>query len=165
MDIHITINGEIIDLQGFFKEESKLYIKFYTMYQAKVEATELLNLIQQNIDMLMENDELYKVLNDFYERLSIEQHVIDPPNDLTWYEKHPTLKDEFISAREAARRKKTSHNTIIEAIKNGKIAAHKVKSGKLVAKTEPEGRWKISAKSVEQYKVNTINQKNRSNNK
>lgn len=162
MDIHITIDGRVIDLNGFFKEEMKNYSQCLLIYQSKTQASKLLDFIQKNIDFLTDNEDLYKAIYDLYERLAIDQKLTSPPSDTKWLNISPTHRDEYINASEAAKRKNVKPPSITLAAQNGKIAGHKLKQGKLIPKNEPGGRWKLSLKSVDQYKVNTINQQNRS---
>jgi hypothetical protein len=155
MDIHITVKGDIIDLRGFFKEEKRCYIECLKSYQQKTESTKFLSHFQsQYMDLLMENDELNKAVQDFYTRLAIEQGKQSPPEDLQYFHMNPVQQDEFITANEAARRKKVSITSIRAAIKAGKIVGHREKKGVLLRRDQPGGQWKLPIKSVDRYIVN-----------
>lgn len=159
LDIHVCIDGKIIDLKGFFSEEMSCYIECLKKYNDKINSTELISYFQsQYIELLMKNSELNKTIQDFYSRLSIEQKKQEPPTDKTYLNQNPVQPDEFISANEAARRKDVSLTSIRAAIESGKISGHRERKGVLLTKNQAGGQWKLSTRSVEQYNVN-VNRK------
>jgi hypothetical protein len=146
MDIHIKINGDIIDLHSLKEEEYKKYMKAYSAFMKNLETKDFKSLI---IEFFPVSDKLGEALFDLEERLAIRRGEKEPPEGYTEFD--PCQKEEYVNASEAARRKGLTMPPIVHACKRGRIAAHQDKRN---------GRWKISERSLERYSVDRTNQQN-----
>lgn len=157
MEIHITLNGDIIDLLAFDDEQFGFYHQCLNAYRQNVSIDEFLKLMQDPSNPMMKgktmitkeifNSSLYKAVQDLEFRLRIKQGLMKPANP-EYAEIEPAQQDEFLSANAAGKEAGVSATAIIKAVQEGRIAGHQ----------EKNGRWKISRKSLEQYSPDPVRQ-------
>jgi len=156
-NIHVTRKGEVIDLLAFSDEEFSFYNECLTAYETNMPYGEYLKLVQNTGNPVMKgsntitkeiyNSPLFRAVWDFGRRLAIRQGIMAPGPD-SQVDIEPAQEDEFVSPYEAAKRMGVTAPAIHAAIKRGEIAAHQ----------EKNGRWKVSVKSLKQYKPDPVRQ-------
>jgi hypothetical protein len=146
MDIHIKVNGEVIDLHSLKENEYQQYLKAYAAFMKNVETKEFKELITEFFPV---SDKLGEALFDLEEHLAIRKGEKEPPEGFQEFD--PCQKEEYVNASQAARLKGLTMPPIVHACKRGRIAAHQDKRN---------GRWKISVRSLERYSVDRTNQQN-----
>lgn len=157
MDIHIRIDGEIVDLLALSDEEYAFYQKCLLAFRQNIPYDEYLKIIQEQDSILLKNTPIKKAYQkplgkavlDLGDRLAIQQGLKQPPAE--YVNNDPCQEEEYISASEAARIKGMKQPSIVAACQKGKIAAHKGSNG----------RWHISVRSLQRYEVNKTRQANR----
>lgn len=157
MNIHVTLNGDIIDLLALDDEQFGFYHQCLQAYKINTPVKDYLKLMQSPDNPMMKgnrmitkdifNSPLYQAVQDLEYRLRIKQGLMKPANP-EYANIEPAQQDEYVSANEAAKRKGVSATAIIKALQRGALAGHQ----------EESGRWKISLKSLEQYTPNPIRQ-------
>lgn len=151
MDIHVTLDGSVIDLHSLSDEEYAFYTECLSAYKTNMPRGDYLRLIQNPSNPVMKGSQmvtreitktpLYRAVEDIEYRLAIRQDKAEPsPNDLV--DEEPAQRDRFLSASEAAKQKGVSVTAIIKAVKDGRIAAHQEKD---------RGQWKVSERSLSKY--------------
>lgn len=151
-DIHVMLDGTVIDLHTFSDEEYGFYIQCLNAYKANMLRAEFLKLMQDPNNPMMKGSkfitkeiaksDLYKAVQDLEERLAIAQGKMSPnPGDLV--DEEPAQKDEFITANVAAQEAGVSATAIIKAIKNKRLAGHQEKK---------RGYWNVSVRDLANYR-------------
>lgn len=152
MDIHVTLDGTVIDLHSLNDEEYGFYNQCLMAYKAETPRAEFLKLMQDPGSPLMNGSrfitkeisqtDLYQAVQDLEERLAIAQGKMAPnPGDRV--KEEPAQKDEFVTANVAAQKAGVSATAIIKAIKEKRLAGHQEKK---------RGYWKVSVRSLANYR-------------
>lgn len=157
MNIHITLNGDIIDLLALDDEQFGFYHQCLQAYKINTPVKDYLKLMQSSDNPMMRgnrmvtkeifNSPLYQAVQDLEYRLRIKQGLMKPANP-EYADIEPDQQDKYVSANEAGKRKGVSTTAIIKALRRGDIAGHQ----------EKNGRWRISVRSLKQYTPNPIRQ-------
>lgn len=157
-NIHVTLEGNVIDLQAFDEKEFAFYNECLNAYRNNMPYGQYLKLIQNPENALMKGSpqvtkEIYysklgQAVWDLGDRLAIRQGHMAADHTCPCLDEEPAQQDEFISPYEAAKRKGLTPPAIHAAIKRGDLAAHQ----------EENGRWKVSARSLEQYQPDLARQ-------
>lgn len=157
-NIHVTRKGEVIDLLALSDEEFAFYNECLQKYRENVDTGHYLRLIQHPGNVLMKGSRfvtkeiaysnLGRAVWDLYYRLAIRQGEMAAGESSTHIDEEPAQEDDFVSTTEAANKAGVNVQAIHEAIKRGALAAHQ----------EENGRWKISARSLAQYKPDPVRQ-------
>lgn len=151
-DIHVTLDGNVIDLHNLTDDEFAFYNQCLTAYKSNIPRAEFLKLMQDPGNPLMKGNhfitkkiaqtDLYQAVQDLEDRLAIAQGKRAPnPGDLV--DEEPAQKDEFVTANTAAQKAGVSATAIIKAIREGRLAGHR--------ETE-RGYWKVSMRSLANYR-------------
>lgn len=150
MNIHITLNGEVIDLHAFSDEQFGFYHQCWQAYQRSVPVDDYVQLMQKPENPMMQGNAmitkvifgspLYKAVQDLEFRLRIKHGLMKPAKP-EFADMEPAQEDDMLSANAAAKVKGVSTTAIIKAANEGRLAGHQ----------EANGRWKISAMSLEAY--------------
>jgi len=156
-NIHVTRKEEVIDLLSFTDEEFAFYNKCLAAYETNMPYGEYIKLVQNPGNPVMKgsysitkeiyNSPLFRALWDLGRRLAMRQGIMAPDSD-SRVDIEPAQEDEFVSPYEAAKRIGVTAPAIHAAIRRGEIAAHQ----------EKNGRWKVSVRSLEQYKPDPVRQ-------
>ncbi|QKG84880.1 helix-turn-helix domain-containing protein [Kroppenstedtia pulmonis] len=154
-DIHITLDGRIVDLHILSEREYAFYRECLSAYKTNMPRGDYLRLMQSPSNPLMEGKRaitreiakkpLFHVVEDLEYRLAIRQKIMTPKPD-SLVNQEPAQRDRFLSVSEAAKVIDVSITDILKAIKEGKIASHRDKNG---------GNWKVSKRSLEKYSSTT----------
>ncbi|SMO92773.1 helix-turn-helix domain-containing protein [Melghirimyces algeriensis] len=150
-DIHVTLDGNVIDLHQLTDTEFAFYTECLSAYKTNMPRADYLRLIQTPDNPLMKgsrvvtreiaNTPLYQVVEDIEYRLAIAQGKASPSHgDLV--DEEPAQKDRFLSASEAAKQSDVSTTAVIKAVREGRIAGHQEKN---------RGQWKVSERSLANY--------------
>lgn len=160
MSIHITLDGTIIDVMGFSDEGFGFYQECLQSYQQNIPVADYLKLMQsdnpmmkghQRITKAVFTSSLFQAVQDLEFRLRINQGMMRAANP-SYADMEPNQNDHFYTASEACEAVGVSKTGIIKAIRNGRLAGHQ----------SDNGRWNVSARSLEQYEPDEVRQAARS---
>lgn len=157
MQIHVQLNGEIVDLLGLTEDEFAFYEKCLSAYRESMKYAEYLKVIQDPTNPLMKGQTMMtkeihysplgRVLWDLAYRLGIKQgEMVSSEGSLVDIE--PAQPDLFKTVKEAAEILDISVISVYRAIKEHRLAGH-----------QKDGRWWVSNRSIKQYSPDRKKQK------
>ena len=134
VDIHITINDDIIDLHTLTDEEFAFYMDCLMKYKANIPHSEFLKLLQAP-EVMKGN----KITRETVEsNLAVRQGIISGEIP----QEEPAQKAEYVSAYKAAQMKNATVTGIVRAVREGRLAGHQDKK---------RGHWKIPVRALQNY--------------
>lgn len=158
MDIHIRLDGDIIDLLALPDDEYGFYSQCLTAYRNNMAYGEYLKMVQDPGNPMMKGNvamtkgiyesPLCRAVWDLGYRLAIKQGEMAPEGDFVDID--PAQPETFVNASEAGERIGMTKAGVIAAVKSGRIAGHQKGS-----------RWNISVRSLDQYKPHRARQEAR----
>jgi hypothetical protein len=159
MDIHIRLDGDIIDLLALSDDQYKFYQKCLLAFRQNTPYDEYLKVIQDENNVLLKNmtlkeafqTPLGKAVVDLGDRLAIQQGL-KPSPDTEFVNIDPCQAEEYVTSGGAAKMKGMTVPSINTACHKGKLAAHQ---------NPKNGRWSISKRALERYEVHKSRQANR----
>lgn len=153
MDIHVTIDGEVIDLHSLTDEEFAFYMNALMKYKENIPHNEFLKLLQspevvkgKKITREVTKSNLFRAIQDLEHRLAIRQGIVSGEVS----QEEPAQKAEYVSAYKAAQMKNATITGIVRAVREGRLAGHQDKK---------RGHWKIPTKALEKYTPTRQNRK------
>lgn len=153
-DIHVTLDGTIIDLHNLSDEEYGFYSQCLSAYKSEMPRAEFLKMMQDPSNPMMKGNrfitkeiaqtDLFRAIQDLEERLAIAQGKMSPnPGDLV--DEEPAQHDEFVTANVAAQKLGISAKAVTQAIQDRRLPAHRE------AKGDTRGFWKIPLRALTNY--------------
>lgn len=153
VDIHITINDDIIDLHTLTDEEFAFYMDCLMKYKANIPHSEFLKLLQapevmkgNKITRETVESNLFRAIQDLEHRLAVRQGIISGEIP----QEEPAQKAEYVSAYKAAQMKNATVTGIVRAVREGRLAGHQDKK---------RGHWKIPVRALQNYTPTRQNRK------